>query len=360
LQRSVLQLRKHLSKRGITATAPAIAAVLTGSNLCVPSASAATLTMTVLKAAPALKASTLFAHTLNTMNIATTAKTAAVVLALSAIPVTVLWKQTAELEQQVLDLQNQKATASKLIAKVSPETGPRTAGETSFDNNQTDDRKPRPDFRGNRGRDDLERQLESARKTAARSFLRLSLSIPNLTEAQKVQMKQALEDYHVGATEIMYKAFNDPLVQKMWKDPSSLTKEERDYVAARDPRKQEHGSEEESLKPILSADQFAAFSKFKEARRVADAESAAGDALKSVGKYLDLSPEQKDKLFQALAQQELALDRGTGRGEREESQTQIIREHLTPQQFEVYNQIKEEDRRPGPGDPRPGPRNGSR
>ena len=136
-------------------------------------------------------------------------------------------------------------------------------------------------------------------------------------------------------------------------DPGSLTKEEKAALAKMDPRRNSPLSDDATLKPILTEDQFAQYAKTQEARKVSNAENAASDSLRSVSRSIDLSPDQKDHIFQALAQYELnpvepveeAGGPFPGMGARDEAKDKIIRESLTPAQAEIFDQARADEKK---------------
>jgi hypothetical protein len=110
-------------------------------------------------------------------------------------------------------------------------------------------------------------------------------------------------------------------------------------------------TDDELIKTILSPDQFAEYVRTEEAKRISDAETAATDVLKSIGRNIDLHAEQKDRIFDALAKLELdgpaMADAQQTRpfAERdaiEAARDQIVLEALTPDQAVVYSRFREE------------------
>jgi RNA polymerase sigma factor (sigma-70 family) len=247
IQRSMVQLRKLLRRRGITASVPALGAVLTGQNLCAPAAPAAALAASVITAAPSLQLSVLFAHSLHTMNIAATAKTVAVVLLLSAIPVTLLWQRNTELEKQLSDMRATARTASiNSVSKppFSREDSVLSKSQTASATKEANSEKPTafnptaanpiaPGFMALLAKMTItdggmkKFAEEEGKKRASRDFLRLSVSIPDLTEKQKALLKDSLEKHHAANAQQITKASDDPLFKKMVSDPQTLTQQER-------------------------------------------------------------------------------------------------------------------------------------
>jgi hypothetical protein len=103
---------------------------------------------------------------------------------------------------------------------------------------------------------------------------------------------------------------------------------------------------DESPRAILNDKQFAVYAETREARRLADAENAAGNVLEDLGKSIDLEPLQKDQLFQALAEQELSSS-GKLRWPtmQDDSRNEILQRYLTQEQMEIYNKGQEEERK---------------
>jgi RNA polymerase sigma factor (sigma-70 family) len=359
VERSLHKLNGYLKRRGVLTTEGALAAVLAGQALCVPPASAAAIATGALQLAPGLKTATLLTHTIHAMNIASTVKTSAVVIAICAIPITLLWRQNSELQEEL-----RLARAVPHIAKAPDASGsanplseakkPPVASATATPP-ATEAGPPggMAGFAALFSGDGMKKRMkDEVQKRVALEFKRICLNIPDLTDDQKAKIKETLEKKGSDASDQMAKIFQSGVMTRAMQNPESLTKEEKSALAKMDPRKNGVMSDDTALKSLLTEDQLGQYTKAKEARRVSDAENAASDSLRSVSKNIDLSPEQKDKIFQALAQEKLApAETGEevsssfpGMGGRDESSDRIIRENLTPEQAEIFDQSRAQEK----------------
>ncbi len=361
LQRAVIRLREMLKKRGVR-TSSGFASILAAQQLCAPPASAATLTAAALKAAPTVKSAILIKHTLNLMSTASHIKVAAAVLVVASIPSVILWQKNADLEEQ-LAAQTRKSRiafvepVSKSPVPVKPALPP--AGVAP----KVAEAKPAKDQKAA-----FMEQLASAmsgpkwaqdegKKNAEKEFKRLVLSIPDLTDDQKVQLKQAVESRHARLADSFNQSFPDGLagMLKAFSDPKSLTKEQKEVFAAMDPRRKRETDADNPLRSVLTEEQYTHYSGAEERRRTEDAENAATDALKSVTDTMDLSAEQKDAIFQALAQSELnppdldseiaLMSASPGVDLRKAARDELIRQNLTPEQLQAFDENREEEQK---------------
>ncbi|HEX2748143.1 MAG TPA: sigma-70 family RNA polymerase sigma factor [Verrucomicrobiales bacterium] len=359
VQRSLHRLSGFLKKRGVLTTEAALAAVLTAQTLCVKPASAAAIAAGALQTAPSLTAATLSAHTIHAMNVASTVKTSVVVLALCAIPMTMLWRQNTDLQEQLRIARTAPRVAPSPVesSRASSPLGakkPEVAETTTAAPKASSPANPGGGFPNPFSGDEmLKRAKDDAKKRATSEFKRICANLPDLTDAQKDQIREALETKSSAAVEEMTKMFQAGIVNRMMQDPASLTKEEKAALAKLDPRRNSSFTEDATLKPILTEDQFAQYTKTQEARKVSNAENAASDSLRSVSRSIDLSPDQKDHIFQALAQYELNPVEPAeevsapfpGMGARDEAKDRIIRESLTPAQAEIFDQARADEKK---------------
>jgi RNA polymerase sigma factor (sigma-70 family) len=358
LQRSIHQLTAMLRRRGVISSATALTSALAAHGLCVAPASAAQIAAVALQAAPALTKSVLFANTLQLMNTATLIKSPVAILVLALIPITVLWNQKTALQEEVDRLHN---TARVLpLAPVPgppgtssrPSAGPADTARTGIKDAKTPvstapSAPPAMEIT-------LKRAQEKAMRTANMKYNRIVMNLPDLTEAQKKQLKETLEVNGRAATDRMMEAFQSGAVMRALQKPESLTAMDRAALAGVDPAKITTATDTEALKAILTAEQYAAFIKSQEARRVGDAENASFDTLKWMSRNIDLSAEQKDRIFQGLAQRELSPDLPPGEDggkplpgldAHAAARDRIIRESLTPEQAAAFDQMRAEQMR---------------
>lgn len=151
-------------------------------------------------------------------------------------------------------------------------------------------------------------------------------------------------------------AFQSGAVAQGIQNPQALSEAEKAALAGIadiDPRKGGPASIEEELKTILTPEQYGAHTQARDARWIANAEDTASDTLQFIGRSFDLSPEQKDKIFQALAHHELTNaapatavsdDPFPTIGSKQEGRDRIIREHLTPDQAAIFDKYRAAER----------------
>ncbi|MGI8602991.1 MAG: RNA polymerase sigma factor [Verrucomicrobiales bacterium] len=116
LQRALRRMETSLRRRGVAfsgSSAP-LTALLAVQSLCAPPASAEALAATALQAAPTLSTTALSLPLLNLMNTTTIAKIAAVVAVLTAIPITLLWRENNALKKAAKRAQAPSNTISPL------------------------------------------------------------------------------------------------------------------------------------------------------------------------------------------------------------------------------------------------------
>lgn len=192
--------------------------------------------------------------------------------------------------------------------------------------------------------------MEQAREQAVLELTRISLNLPDLTETQKAQIQAVFERRNAGKLTAKMAAFDSGAVRRYALNPDHLSDEDRALLHAMEPRKIPP-SEDEQLRLVLSPGQFAEYIRTEEAKRVSNAEAAAADVLKAIGRSIDLQPAQKDRIFQTLARLELdgpAMNddqRAAPFGEREateDARDQIVLAELTPGQAEVYSKFRAE------------------
>ena len=105
----------------------------------------------------------------------------------------------------------------------------------------------------------------------------------------------------------MLEVFESGVVAKAARDPESLTDGEKDAVAPLDPRRMSPPVVDEEMRTILTEEQFGTYAEKKALKRIGDAEDRATVLLKSLGRKFDLSPDQKDVIFQQLTNHEMAV-----------------------------------------------------
>lgn len=359
IQRSILQLNAMLRRRGVISSVTALTSALAGQGLCVSPATAAQIAAAALKSAPALTKTALFANTLQLMNTATLIKSPVAALVLALIPITILWNQKTALQAEVDRLQNAAGILSIAPGAGKTNLSSRTSAGPA-DGAQPGTKEARtpavaaPPPAATSMEDTLKRAQDKAVRTATLKYNRLLLNLPDLTEEQKRQLKKVLEVNSRDATDRTLEAFRSGAVMRAIQKPESLTDSDREALAGLDPAKTAAAADSEALKALLTVEQFDAYLKSVETRRVADAENAASDTLKWIGRSIDLSPEQRDVIFQGLAQRDLSPEASGGEGGSKPlpgldghaaAKDRIIRKSLTPEQLAMFDQMRTEQMR---------------
>ncbi|MDB6133578.1 MAG: polymerase, sigma-24 subunit, subfamily [Verrucomicrobiales bacterium] len=362
LQRSLCLLESLLRRRGISCTGTTLAALLAAQSLCAPPASAAALASAALRAAPNLHLTPSVKLALYLMKTGPAVKTTAVVLVLAAIPLTMLWRKNAELEAANLRLQAQAADRmAGNTAKPAQRSEPPAFGTLSGAGPQAGKSTESSPAATATAPDQvpgaiLKKGRDKALRLAETEFTRLCLNLPDLTAEQKIQIREALERKSLAEIDSILHAFQSGAVANAVKDPRNLTaagKEALNAMAKVDPRKSTPPVIDEELKTILTPEQYETHAQMQEARRIGAAEEAAGDTLKFISRTFDLTPDQKDRIFQQLARQALEpqtalvateADPFPEIGSREEARDRIIRGNLTSQQAEVFDQKRAAER----------------
>lgn len=358
IQRALHQLNLMLRRRGVVSSLAALTSTLAAGSLCVSRASASEIAAVALKAAPGLSKTALLTHSIHVMNTASFIKSSAAIVILAIIPVTVLWNQKAELQKEVDRLRQTVRATAFTSGGTQPVASPRPAmaaaipaQTTAKEGTAASSSSPASP---NNMENTIKRVQDKAKRRANLEFNRLCLHLPDLTEAQKQKVKEALEVNGLAASDKMLEAFRSGAVSRALKKPESLTAEEKASLAGLDFAKAATASDKETLQAILTAEQYDVYLKAQEARRVGDAENSAFDTLKWIGRTFDLSPDQKDSIFQKLAQHDLSPDAPAagiegkpvpGLDARALARYQIIQESLTPSQVSAFDQMRADQMR---------------
>lgn len=293
------------------------------------------------------------------MKASTVLKTAVVTLALAAIPMAFLWRENHRLQASL-----RSGTGGSAIDPT-PSVPPRPAGGLTSSGldplraasppslRTMDETAPAVD--GERLQKLKAKAREKAQRIAHRELTRLAVNLPDLTVDQKEQILKVLEEKEIRATDEMLRAFSSGAVFRSLNNPGALTAADQEALAAvahMQPHQWTPAAVDTELQEILAPDQFQRFEETREWRRIGAAEDTATDVLKFLGRSFDLQPEQKDALFQELAQQELART-DTSEPDRDaapaagplreydrarEARDRVIRTHLTPEQLAVFDQ----------------------
>ncbi|HWB05693.1 MAG TPA: sigma-70 family RNA polymerase sigma factor [Verrucomicrobiales bacterium] len=363
MQRSLDRLGSLLRRRGIVTSGAALAAVLGGQSLCVPSASAALISSSALHSASTVTTSTLLTNTFFAMTASTVLKTSIVTLALAAIPITMLWQENSTLKKEVRELR--LASTETVNAKASPvlaarDAAAKTAKPSASGGTAAGAVNPASPFAGMLQGDNLINIAATQMKQeASREVNRLALRL-KLTAEQKEKLTKFLEDKHQRSMDRLKHAVETGLLTRAMKGTENLSEEDQKLLAELEADDHDDRDLDPFLGTLLSQEQLAEYGKSKEEKRVAEAEERAHTTLSAIGKQVDLTEDQKDRLFQQMAQRELtakkphpgsvetdagALTVNLAGSEFDRANDDVIRSILTPEQFETYAKSREEEER---------------
>lgn len=357
IDRALERLSGILNRRGITTTGSALGIMLAGQNLLAPTASAAALAATAIQEASSITAvattSSTSALLSKTILIMTTSQTTVITVAtitLAAIPAVYFWRANTALKEEMRELQYEaRAQVDPATPSVSK---PPVPSITENHLNSRPKAKPTPSSPTNGAAAALaalfspdailKRAEDDAVKDAARDTERISLYLPELTDAQKEQVRSALENHNWAKLEKLKDAFETGAFDRVMNHPETATNRDRELMAEAAPS-DPPSRDNDPLASVLTSEQFETYWQKQEEKRVSDAEASAATALQFLNQSLDLSAEQKDRIFEGLAQLELApLEGGKGPGNsfvddrlREEAKEQILRQHMNPNQVEL-------------------------
>lgn len=352
LQRSIDRLGAVLRRRGLVTSSAGLAAVLAGQSFCAAPASAATLASAALKSSTALTQTSLFSHSLLLVNTATAIKTSVAAVILAAIPVAWLWNQNSDLREQVAALRmagSPAVTTSPRAgeSKLSPLSSAPGNTKTAAGKSRQPDKSTANPVTGAPllSREALAEMMRSdAEMQTLAAFNRLCASLPDLTGDQQAQLRAVLEAKAGERMALLDKLLTSGGVEKFL-NPENLSEEDKAHLATLS--ELDSGVADSTLKEILTPEQYDRHESLQESRRQTAAENAANDTLRQMDAYVDLTPEQKDALFQKIADSQLAspgepavatanaiLDAAP------DAREALIRSVLTPQQVQAYDDAR--------------------
>jgi len=191
---------------------------------------------------------------------------------------------------------------------------------------------------------------EKIEKEAARELARMNLYLPGLTDDQKVRILAVYADHSLRRAAAHEQARQTGAFARLAGGIKNLTDEDKALFKAAHAVHGAAAPESEALKAILTAGQIALHLEAEERRRVNDAEGVASDTIRALGQSMDLSPGQKDAIFQGVAEFELHPPATDAAADlpgpfREEGRDQVIRQHLSAEQAALFDQRREDDRR---------------
>ncbi len=176
-----------------------------------------------------------------------------------------------------------------------------------------------------------------------RMFSRFCATVSGLTDGQKARLREEIEGRIRVQTEVMREVVEGALARGSL-DPASFSQEERDRLAAAEGTELE--VDDAALRGILTEEQFGRFAAVREMRRVAAAEEAGNEAVRGADRYVDLTAEQRDLLFQRAAAARLG-DGGAAEAGKDASGAaeEMLRSVLTPEQTEAYERARAQEER---------------
>lgn len=189
----------------------------------------------------------------------------------------------------------------------------------------------------------LKRAEEDAVNNALKDMERISLYLPELTDSEKEQVRLALESRNKTRLGKLKSAFESGAFDRVINHPEKASAADKALMAEAAPAGLP-SRDQDPLSNVLTTEQFDVYWQKQEEKRVSDAEENAADALKILNSGMDLTAEQKDAIFQGLAQVQLAPIEGEDgmsnafldQRLREEEKQRVLREHLTPEQTELF------------------------
>jgi RNA polymerase sigma factor (sigma-70 family) len=354
LERSLNRLSALLRRRGVATNGTALGVILSAHSLLTPPASAAAVAASALSAsnlaAAAAGPALLLSGPLRFFGSPSVLKGAGVALLLAAVPAAMLWRQNRLLQQDLKSVsQSMRSTgASPLPLPPMPEqpAAPVVAS--------TAEAPPQVKAASLPDKNSPAALKEKSDKEAARELTRMSLYLKGLTEDQRTRLSAVLAERSLRRAEAFEQARQSGALVRLAGGMQNVTVEDKALFYAMSTTPDKSVADSDPLKAILSEEQYSVHLEAMERRRVNDAEGAAFDMLRGLGQTFDLGAEQEDAIFQAVAQFELTpRDAGPdamaslpfGGGPREEERDRIIRSHLSPEQAELFDQRREDDRR---------------
>lgn len=350
LQRTVQRLGAVLRGRGMRTSAGSVAAVLTAEGLIVRPASASELAAGALREAAMVEGVGRGGSVVGIWGGSMGLKVAVAAVLMAAIPVGMLWRENGELRRE---LEVRRAGAVPAGGRE------RTGGGAVEERRATG--LTAAVFRGSRagvggtaaGGGGLDAAMTremileviggQAELRVERMFSRFCATVSGLTDGQKARLREEIEGRIRMQTEVMREVVEGALARGSL-DPASFSQEERDRLAAAEGTELE--VDDAALRGILTEEQFGRFSAVREMRRVAAAEEAGNEAVRGADRYVDLTAEQRDLLFQRAAAARLG-EGGAAEAGKDASGAaeEMLRSVLTPEQTEAYERARAQEER---------------
>lgn len=345
LQRTVQRLGVVLRGRGMRTSAGSVAAVVTAEGLTMRPASAAELAGGALREAAKVEGVGRGGAVIG-MGGSMGLKVAVAAVLMAAVPVGMLWRENGALRREL------EAGRAGTVRKGGRERSGGAAGEERRATGLT-----AAVFRGSRegvetgvgldpaiSREMILEVIDSqAELRVERLFSRFCATVSGLTDGQKARLRAEIGERIRVQTEVMREVVEGAL-RRGSVDPASFSQEERDRLAAAEGIELE--VDDAALRGILTEEQFGRFAEVRQARRVAAAEDAGNEAVRAADRYVDLTAEQRDVLFQKTAAARLG-EGGAAEAGKDASGAaeELLRSVLTPMQTEAYERAKAQEER---------------
>ena len=201
---------------------------------------------------------------------------------------------TKNQENEAATLRSQLAEAQKELAKLKgPEKGlvAKTEGEKS--------KEEKPGLLTMLGGDNMKTIMEAGANSQRKARVSRLANRLKLSDEQKAALEKHLAEADAQRMKAMQRSF-----ALMGKPPGEWTAEEKAEMEAIG--KNQNGSIKDWAVQNLSADQQAELQRYQEERRASQAEMTAQMRLNEMSQVLDLSEDQKDKLFAHFSKQAMS------------------------------------------------------
>lgn len=318
MQRALDRLGGLLKRRGVMAPGTALATILAAQTLCSPPASAALIATSALKAAPAVTGSAAFTHSLYLMTTQTIIKTSAVALVIAAAPMAMLWNQNNELKHEITQLKihpasvahDESGTMTVSMSETPPATRPERPDRPAPTAAKEKAAEPgiMDAFANLLKSDSLTTILESeSKKESLREFSRLTTRL-NLTEEQQKTLRDFFDRKNQASSEVLKEVKSSGLLERSLNGQKELSEEDKAMVERLASKTEKDLNIDTVLDSILTPEQKVQQVQAKAEQRTEAARASAQQTIDDVGNHVDLNTEQKDRLFDAIAQKRLSED----------------------------------------------------
>lgn len=349
LERSLQRLSVILRHQGVTTSGSALAAMLSANSLLAPPASAAVVAAGALSAshlATAAIGPALLHGPIRLLGSHPFLQGAAAALLLTAVPLAILWRQNTGLKQTAATVLERPVPVAPAPRQDPSAAAPPIAPSPPPIGLSQEKTPP--------ARDQISSSAikEKSKTDAARELARINLYLPDLTADQQARILQLYQERTIQRTAAFEQARQSGAFTRLAGGIPSLTPQDIALFNAAHSAPGDSPADADALRQILTPEQFSLHSEATERRRINHAEGVASDTLRSLGQNFDLTTEQKDAIFQAVAHFELHPSEETEGAAatlpspfREEGRNRAIRSLLSDKQAILFDQRQEDDRR---------------